>query len=49
LKGFVKQHLAGYKAPKHVVIVDDVYRTPSGKADFAHTRKVALGALGITA
>ena len=43
----VKQDLAGYKAPKHVVFVEEVYRSPSGKADFKRTREVALAALGI--
>jgi acyl-CoA synthetase (AMP-forming)/AMP-acid ligase II len=47
LKQFVKEHLAGYKAPKHVVFVDEVYRSPAGKADFARTKQVALAALGI--
>jgi fatty-acyl-CoA synthase len=47
LAGFVKQRLAGYKAPKHVVAVDEVYRSPSGKADFQRTRQVALQALGL--
>jgi fatty-acyl-CoA synthase len=47
LKHFVKQELAGYKAPKHVVFVDEVYRSPSGKADFKRTRDEALGALGL--
>jgi fatty-acyl-CoA synthase len=42
----VKQELASYKAPKHVVFVDEVYRSPSGKADFKRTRDVALAALG---
>ena len=44
---FVKQQLAGYKAPRHVVRVDEVYRSPSGKADFKRTREVALAALGL--
>ena len=44
---FVKQQLASYKAPKHVVFVDEVYRSPSGKADFKRTREVALAALGL--
>ncbi|MFN8644718.1 MAG: AMP-binding protein, partial [Candidatus Binatia bacterium] len=48
LKAFVKEHLAGYKAPKHVVQVDDVYRSPSGKADFKRTKQVALERLGLT-
>ena len=46
LIGFVKEHLAGYKAPKEVVFLDAVYRSPSGKADYARTRQQALEALG---
>ncbi len=42
---FVKHHLSGYKAPKHVIFVDEVYRSPSGKADYKHTREVAMRAL----
>lgn len=47
VKEFVKTHLAGYKAPKHVVQVDEVYRSPSGKADFKRTKQVALERLGL--
>lgn len=47
LTRFVKDHLAGYKAPKHVVVVPEVYRSPSGKADFKRTKQMALEALGI--
>jgi fatty-acyl-CoA synthase len=46
LKAFVRSQLAAYKAPKHVVQVDDVYRSPSGKADFTRTKEVALERLG---
>jgi len=46
IKAFVKEHLAGYKAPKHVVAVDEVYRSPSGKADFKKTKEIAIAALG---
>jgi len=45
---WVKERLAHYKAPKHVVFVDEVYRSPSGKADFRRTREVALEALGLS-
>jgi fatty-acyl-CoA synthase len=45
IKAFVKEHLAGYKAPKHVILVDEVYRSPSGKADFKKTKEVAMAAL----
>ncbi len=49
IKAFVKERLAGYKTPRHVVVVNEIYRTPSGKVDFKHTRKVALEALGLEA
>jgi acyl-CoA synthetase (AMP-forming)/AMP-acid ligase II len=47
IKAYVKEHLAGYKAPQHVVVVEKVYRTPSGKVDFGHAREIALAALGL--
>ncbi len=49
IKAFVKEHLAGYKAPRHLVVVNEVYRTPSGKVDFKQARKKALAALGLEA
>jgi fatty-acyl-CoA synthase len=45
----VKSELAGYKAPRHVVVVDDVPRAPNGKADHRTARERALEALGIGA
>ncbi|MCE7884624.1 MAG: acyl-CoA synthetase, partial [Actinobacteria bacterium ATB1] len=45
---YVKDNLAGYKAPKHVVVVDSVYRSPSGKADYKATLEVAKESLGIS-
>jgi fatty-acyl-CoA synthase len=44
----VKASLARYKAPKHVVQVSEVYRSPSGKADFKRTRETAMARLGIS-
>jgi acyl-CoA synthetase (AMP-forming)/AMP-acid ligase II len=29
-----RRHLAGYKVPKHLVLVDQVVRSPAGKADY---------------
>jgi len=29
-----REHLAGYKVPKHLVVVDRVVRSPAGKADY---------------
>jgi acyl-CoA synthetase (AMP-forming)/AMP-acid ligase II len=38
-----KARLAGYKAPRHLVLVDRVVRSPSGKADYAWARSAAGG------
>jgi 3-oxocholest-4-en-26-oate---CoA ligase len=44
LKEFVSSRLAPYKAPRHVVFVDSVARSPNGKADYrAVTRRVTEG------
>jgi fatty-acyl-CoA synthase len=41
LIAYVKQRLAPYKAPRKVVWVDSVYRSPSGKADYRWARDMA--------
>jgi acyl-CoA synthetase (AMP-forming)/AMP-acid ligase II len=38
----VKAHLAGYKAPKRIVVVDSVGRAPNGKLDYGRLRERAL-------
>jgi len=43
----VKGSLAGYKAPKYVVQVPEVYRSPAGKADFKRTRQMAMEQLAV--
>ena len=48
LSSEMRKSLAAYKCPKHVVFVDSVYRSPSGKADYKITRETAMSALGIT-
>jgi fatty-acyl-CoA synthase len=37
----VKADLAGYKAPKSVVFVEDVPRAPNGKADYKTAKQLA--------
>jgi fatty-acyl-CoA synthase len=37
----VKSSIADYKAPRRVVFVDEVYRSPSGKADYRWARDIA--------
>ncbi|MDP9464848.1 MAG: acyl-CoA synthetase [Actinomycetota bacterium] len=43
----VKTQLARYKAPKRVVFVSEVPRTPNGKADYNAAKQYALDALGL--
>jgi acyl-CoA synthetase (AMP-forming)/AMP-acid ligase II len=38
VKAHVRRQLAGYKAPRHVMIVDSVERAPTGKADYTAVR-----------
>ncbi|MEI8241521.1 MAG: AMP-binding protein, partial [Actinomycetota bacterium] len=40
----VRGCIASYKAPRRVVFVESVYRSPSGKADYRWARQVALDA-----
>jgi 3-oxocholest-4-en-26-oate---CoA ligase len=46
LAAHCKAALAGYKAPKHLAVVDAIVRSPSGKADYRWARSAALTALG---
>jgi acyl-CoA synthetase (AMP-forming)/AMP-acid ligase II len=39
-----KQHLASYKVPKRLVLVDQVVRSPAGKADYRWALATATGA-----
>jgi len=40
----VRGLIASYKAPRRIVFVDALYRSPSGKADYRWARQVADGA-----
>jgi fatty-acyl-CoA synthase len=42
LKAHVKASLAGYKAPRHIVRVPSVGRSPSGKSDYRFARERAI-------
>jgi fatty-acyl-CoA synthase len=48
LREFVKKHLAGYKAPRHIVKLPTLGRAPNGKADYRGLKKRALAELGIS-
>ena len=42
----VKTRLASYKAPKHIVRVEDFLRSPNGKSDYRWAIRTALEAVG---
>ncbi|MGI9643679.1 MAG: AMP-binding protein, partial [Ilumatobacteraceae bacterium] len=42
----IKSRIADYKAPRHVVFVDEIYRAPNGKSDYRWARDTAAAALG---
>jgi len=46
LVGFTRERLAAYKAPKHVVAVERVVRSPAGKADYRWAKETALARVG---
>mgnify|MGYP002653766044 CR=1 FL=1 len=41
LTAIVRQHLAAYKAPKHILFVAKVPRAPNGKADYVAAKALA--------
>jgi fatty-acyl-CoA synthase len=45
LVAHVKERLASFKAPRHVLIVDSVGRAPNGKADYPRVRREAEAAI----
>ena len=49
LDAHVRETLAGYKAPRDVVLVDEVRRAPMGKPDYRWAREVATERLGTVA
>jgi fatty-acyl-CoA synthase len=44
----VKEHLAGFKAPKSVVDIDTIGRAPNGKVDYKRMKGYAADHLGVT-
>ena len=43
LQEHCRAHLAGYKVPRALHVVDEIHRTPAGKVDYAWARSVAGG------
>ena len=40
LQAHARAHLAGYKLPRDLIVVDQVQRTPTGKADLRWAREL---------
>jgi len=49
LSEHVRLTLAGYKAPRELVLVDSIGRAPNGKVDYKAAKDRALAALGVSA
>jgi acyl-CoA synthetase (AMP-forming)/AMP-acid ligase II len=49
LADHVKAHLAAYKAPRELVLVDTIGRAPNGKVDYKAIKERALKVLGVSA
>ena len=43
LQGHCRAHLAGYKLPRALVLVDEVQRSAAGKPDYRWAKAVAVG------
>jgi acyl-CoA synthetase (AMP-forming)/AMP-acid ligase II len=46
LQAHLREHVAGYKVPRDLVVVDRVVRSPAGKADYRWAKQAAVDALG---
>ena len=44
----VRERLAAFKAPRHLVVVESIGRAPNGKVDYRRLRGIALEQLGIS-
>ena len=45
MRAALREHLAGYKIPKHIVFVGEVPRAASGKADYVRVKQFVLAGL----
>jgi acyl-CoA synthetase (AMP-forming)/AMP-acid ligase II len=46
LQNHARGHLAGYKVPRDLVLVDTIQRSPSGKPDYRWAKQAALDSVG---
>ncbi len=43
IQAHCRAHLAGYKVPRHLTLVDHMIRSPAGKSDYRWAKRVATG------
>jgi len=43
LQAHCRKHIAGYKVPRQLTLVDQIERSPAGKPDYRWAKRVALG------
>jgi acyl-CoA synthetase (AMP-forming)/AMP-acid ligase II len=48
IQDHARQHIAGYKVPREIHLVDRIERSPSGKPDYPWATRVALGEVAAT-
>jgi fatty-acyl-CoA synthase len=46
---FARTRIAGFKAPRQLIVVDEVRRAPNGKADYKWAKQIALEQAGFVA
>jgi acyl-CoA synthetase (AMP-forming)/AMP-acid ligase II len=44
----VREHLAGFKAPKRIIVVDSIGRSANGKLDYRSLKDTAMQSLGLS-
>jgi len=47
LQQHLREHVAGYKVPRDLVVVDKVVRSPAGKADYRWAKQAAVEGTGV--
>ena len=47
LQAHLREHVAGYKVPRDLVLVEKVVRSPAGKADYRWAKQAAVESLGV--
>ena len=47
MQNYLREHLSGYKIPRSVVLVEEIPRHVTGKANYPEAKRIATSALDI--